>query len=158
VKTELRRKLWRHALYLRRPGSRFAQRADLSYANLSYADLSYADLSYADLSYANLSCAILRYANLSYANLSYADLIDADLSYANLSCANLRGTGLILLQAEQYTAYIQREQITIGCTTFDPSGLFANGIGEEADESDRELWERYRPVILAAWESLEVSE
>ena len=128
MKTELRRKLWRHALYLRRPGSRFAQRANLSYANLRYADLS---------------CAILSYA---------------DLSYANLSCANLRGTGLILLQAEQYTAYIQREQITIGCTTFDPSGLFANGIGEEADESDRELWERYRPVILAAWESLEVSE
>ena len=148
MKTELRRKLWRHALYLRRPGSRFAQRADLSYANLSYADLSYANLSYANLRGADLSCAILRYANLRGANLSCAIL----------RYANLRGTGLILLQAEQYTAYIQREQITIGCTTFDPSGLFANGIGEEADESDRELWERYRPAILAAWESLEVSE
>ena len=82
--------------------------ADLSGAYLSGADLRGANLIGADLSGAYLSVAYLSEADLSGANLSGADLRGADLSEA---------VGIIVIQSECFTMYIQADTTTIGCKT-----------------------------------------
>lgn len=69
----------------------------------------------ADLWDANLWGADLRDANLRDADLRDADLRGADLRGANLRGANITKTGLVIFHCDMWTAYIQKENIRIGC-------------------------------------------
>jgi len=78
----LKRMLRQHLLWLHRPESKFAQRANLSDIYMRYVNLSSVNLSHANFSSADLRCADMRYADLSGANLSVANLSVANLSGA----------------------------------------------------------------------------
>lgn len=158
-------------------------RVDLSNACLSETDLSkaymygaclrHAILINANLTAANLRDASLPHANLSWANLQFANLIDADLRnaclfeacldrvnllWADLRRTNLKNTGLLVFQAETWTAYIQKEFIRIGCQhhavirwkTFSDKQIAKMS----HSPSSLEWWNKYKDIIFAMVDTL----
>ena len=121
------------------------------------ADLSCADLSNSDLSNTDLRCADLRCADLRYADLRCAELRGANLRYAILRDADLRGTDLLVFQAKLWTAYIQKDVITIGCKR--------HTVKEWMEFTDEEInkmhpdalnyWKQYKTAIFSIHATLE---
>ena len=113
------------------------------------------------LSDANLSGADLSGANLSGANLTCADLTSADLSYADLTCADLTSADLTRAYLTKYhdgkwSAYIQIDNIRIGCKYFTVTEWrnFTNDDIKAMDKNALEYWERNKAIIFAIHQNL----
>ena len=132
-------------------------RKDLIGADLSCADLSNSDLSNTDLRCADLRCADLRCADLRYADLCGADLRGADLRYSDLNGADLRGTDLLVFQAKLWTAYIQKDVITIGCKrhTVKEWMEFTDEEINKMHEDALKYWKKYKTTIFSIHTTLE---
>ena len=121
------------------------------------ADLSCADLSNSDLSNTDLRCADLRCADLRYADLRCAELRGANLRYAILRDADLRGTDLLVFQAKLWTAYIQKDVITIGCKrhTVKEWMEFTDEEINSMDSDALNYWKQYKTAIFSIHATLE---
>lgn len=74
-----------------------------------------------------------------------------DLHGANLRNADLRNADLIVYQAGQWIAYIQRDVIQIGCQVHSVTE-WANFSDEEISEMHSnaiEYWKKHKKIILA---------
>ena len=127
-------------------------RKDLSCADLSDTDLHNVDLSDVDLSDADFSNADLRDADLRYADFSNADFSNADLSGADLS-----GADLLVFQANLWTAYIQKDVITIGCKrhTVKEWMEFTDEEINSMDSDALNYWKQYKTAIFSIHATLE---
>ena len=113
---------------------------------------SFPNLRGAYLRGADLSGAYLRGADLSEAYLSGADLSGAYLGEAKLRKANLGGViGLVCVQFEGCTMYIQAEHTTIGCERRPNAELLAMDIDTAVRLGiKREHFEVYHAFFKAA--------
>ena len=127
-------------------------RKDLSCADLSDTDLHNVDLSDVDLSDADFSNADLRDADLRYADFSNADFSNADLSGADLS-----GADLLVFQAKLWTAYIQKDVITIGCQRHMAKKWkkFTNKKINKMHPDALNYWKKYKDIIFSIHANLE---
>ena len=106
----------------------------------------------ADLCDANLCGADLSDANLCDANLSGADFSDA-----NLYGAELRGADLRIFQTDAWTAYIQKDVITIGCRQH-PVKEWMEFTDEEINKMHPDAlnyWKQYKTAIFSIHATLE---
>lgn len=136
--------------------------ADLSDANLCRADLRRADFRGADLNDANLSGADLSGADLRRANLRGADLRSANLRFADLRDADLRradlhDADLCVFQTDSWTAYIQKDVITIGCKrhTVKEWMEFTDEEINSMNSNALNYWKQYKDIIFSIHANLE---
>ena len=114
-------------------------------------------MSNTDLRCADLRCADVRCADLRYADLCGADLRYADLRYSDLNGADLRGTDLLVFQAKLWTAYIQKDVITIGCKrhTVKEWMEFTDEEINKMHEDALKYWKKYKTTIFSIHTTLE---
>jgi hypothetical protein len=81
-----------------------------------------------------------------------ADLRDCDLRYCDLRDCDLRGSELIVIQAEQYTAYVGKETTRIGCELHQNSDwvLWQSSDVKHMAADASEWWEKYKSLIVSA--------
>ena len=131
--------------------------ADLRCAKLYDTDFRNADLTGADLRCANLCNADFRNADLSGVDLRCANLYSADLRDTDLTGADLTGTDLIVFQAKLWTAYIQKDVITIGCQRH-PVKEWMEFTDEEIHKMHKDAlnyWKQYKAAIFSIHATLE---
>lgn len=105
----------------------------------------------ADFRKADLGGADFRWADCRKADFREADFREADLCGADFREADLSGAGLIILQTDIWTCYIQKESIRIGCQYHAANDWFSFS-DDKINEMDRRAlawWKRWKPAIQA---------